>query len=122
MDDAETQQADVDMNGIPAPPKPAPTVVTPNASAQTPSAPAASSSSAAPAVATPTPNPDPNGLTVLGEGKRPHSDTTTDQAVMPRTRRARRQQGKDVTQWTLSIQKARGKRPMCGKRREHICD
>eukprot|EP00969_Alexandrium_andersonii_P099425 4386979-Alexandrium_andersonii.AAC.1 len=52
----------------------------------------------------------------------PHSDTTADQSVLPRTRRARRQQGKDVTHWTLSIQKARGKRPMCGQCREHICD
>eukprot|EP00969_Alexandrium_andersonii_P117799 5210704-Alexandrium_andersonii.AAC.1 len=113
MDDAETQLADVDVNGTPVPPAPvsAPAVPASGAPAPTPSAPAASSSSAAPAVATPTPNPDSTGLTVDG-GKRPN--TTSDQDALPRSRRARRQQGRDVKQWTLSVQKARGIRPMCG--------
>eukprot|EP00969_Alexandrium_andersonii_P145553 6438132-Alexandrium_andersonii.AAC.1 len=56
----------------------------------------------------------------VGEGKRPHADT--EQGALPRSRRARRQQGEDVKQWALSVQKARGIRPTCGKCRERICD
>eukprot|EP00969_Alexandrium_andersonii_P283199 12520140-Alexandrium_andersonii.AAC.1 len=34
----------------------------------------------------------------------------------------RRQQGSDVKPWTPSVQKSRGIRPLCGKRRERIQD
>eukprot|EP00969_Alexandrium_andersonii_P324554 14341427-Alexandrium_andersonii.AAC.1 len=56
----------------------------------------------------------------VGDGKRPHTDA--EQTALPRSRRARRQQGNDVKQWTLSVQKPRGVRPTCGQRRERICD